>query len=550
MIHRDLLATLMILIYGPNTRALINRKIPPEILLQIFNHVRLVPCKRGTPRTNVWDPIIVHLDRLIRLSHVCRDWRNLIINTPTLWNRIDDPRRYWKRVEIATQRACGIPLHLSAKHQISRIMGELWNGDKPIRELRYEGASPELVKHHFQMPAPLLESLSLTGPSPRSSERRGLPAWRENHHVEIFHAHTPKLRLLALDMLSWVPKLQTTALTHLYLADCYGAHLLRRIMSLLSASPNLTDLVLVDGKDIFLDELRSMRNTHPTPQFMCNLRRLVFKCMSSSGVKLFLKHAVQLTSETSVRLSEVRPLQRDLLDEVSSLPPVSTFSKLLITGIGTRFRVIAEGLSAGMVIEHFVAENEDWGTALPRLLPVDQLRELHIVLRDSPALFASTPTAVFDFLASAPALERLYLDTYALAAVLDGLECYGKGSAPKKLACPNVVLHVTVPCHYPASPNIHLIQLFAVRQTKLGIRHLVVEYCPGCRGQPWQPLFARDVQVNFASVTSVPKQACTDEQEWCMLRTNWPACENLTYFGICLGGGEGTYRQAVCRVAQ
>lgn len=545
--HERILSTLTVLMDRPNAGVLINRKLPTEIFVEIFNSIRLEPCKRGTPGTSVWDPVIVHLDRLIRLSHVCRDWRNIIFNTGTLWDRIVDPRRHWKRAELAIRRApCGTPLILSARNELSHLMRPLLNGERPIRELRYEGLTREIAENHFQTRMPSLESLSLTGRlDGNSSRRRSHLTWRRDHAVDpgIFSTHTPNLRFLALDSLPWIPMLQTTALTHLYLADCYGSHLLTRTLSLLSASPNLTDLVLVDGKDILLE---SLRDAHPRPIVMRKLRRLVCKCMSSSGVKLFLSH-VQLSLETSLRLSEVRPLRRDVLDELSTLPSTSTINKLLITGIGTRFRVVGEGESAGIAIDHFVAENEDWGTALPRLLPMGQLRELHIVLRDSPALFASTPTALFDFLARAPALERLYLDTYALASVLDGLECYGRGSAPQKLACPNVALHVPVPCH-SAPSNMHLIQLFATRQTKLGIRHLIAEHCPGCRGQPYRPLFPKDVQVNFASVKCVPKPRGA-EHEWRMLRTNWPACEDLTYRGIC-PGGEDMYRLAFCHVAQ
>lgn len=77
------------------------------------------------PRTSVWDPVIVHLDRLIRLSDVCRDWRNIILNTRMLWATIDNPRRHWKRTELAQQRAGGVPLILSAWHAPSHRMREL-----------------------------------------------------------------------------------------------------------------------------------------------------------------------------------------------------------------------------------------------------------------------------------------------------------------------------------------------------------------------------------------------------------------------------------------
>ena len=162
MVHRDLLAILIVLIDGPNARVLINCKLPPEILLQIFNHVRLEPCKHGTPGASVWNPTAVHLDRLIRLSHVCRYWRDIILSTPTLWDRIDDARRHWKRVELASQRAHGIPLFLSAAYEPSHPMRQLWKGTN-IRELRYAGIALESAKYHLRARAPSLENLSLSG---------------------------------------------------------------------------------------------------------------------------------------------------------------------------------------------------------------------------------------------------------------------------------------------------------------------------------------------------------------------------------------------------
>lgn len=69
--------------------------------------------------------------------------------------------------------------------------------------------------------------------------------------MHIFCAHTPNLRFLVLDSLSWIAVLHTTALTHIYMVYCNGIHLLTRMLSLLSASPNMTDFVLVDSKDTY-----------------------------------------------------------------------------------------------------------------------------------------------------------------------------------------------------------------------------------------------------------------------------------------------------------
>ncbi|KZT68436.1 hypothetical protein DAEQUDRAFT_325768 [Daedalea quercina L-15889] len=513
MIHKDLLSTLMLMIDGPNTRVLIHHKLPPEILAVIFNHVRLQPCIRGTPRTSVWDPLIIRLDCLVQLSHVCRYWREIILGTSTLWDRIDDPTRRLKRVDLPAQRAQTVPLVISIAGEPTPSMDALLKGHKPIREVRYDGITISLSQKYLQQQAPLLESLSLTGTSGEPMMGRSRRP-SGGYPVQVFRGHTPRLHHLSLDSLHWIPTLQTSALTHLYLADCYGRNLLRRILSLLSASPNLTDLVLVDRNDVLHMEIPQ----HGAPVHLLRLQRLVFKDMSSAGVKVFLVQ-VRLTPETCVRIIDVRPLGADLLDKLAELLLRTEVTRFLIKGMGTRFTAVGEGPSAGIVIDHFIAENEEWGTALPRILPIRQLRELHVVLRDSPMLFASTPTAMVDFLARAPALKRLYVDTQGLESLADSLECYGRNSP--KLACPGVALHVQMPCHGPRS-NLSTIQSFATRQTNLGIRHLVAEYCPGCQGAPYRPWFPRDVQVNFASVTSTPKSRVG--HDWRMLRTNWPAC--------------------------
>ncbi|KAH9910163.1 uncharacterized protein B0H18DRAFT_516171 [Fomitopsis serialis] len=515
MVRKEILSTIMLLVEGPNTRVLVNHKLPTEILTLIFDYVRLQPRKRDTPGTSIWDPVVVRVDWLVRASHVCRHWRAIIVDTPALWDRIDDPQRRLDHVRVPAERARILPLTLSMKGEPTRPMNALLQSNKPIRELRYYGITIKLSQKYLQQSAYLLESLSLTGtPGRTTTGHARRPSG--GYPVQVFRGHTPSLRRLSLDSLNWIPTLQTSTLTHLYLADCYGRKLLQRILSLLSASPNLTDLVLVDRGDVL---------HHEDPQgnalvHLRHLRRLVLKHMSSAGVKRFISH-IRLNPETCVRLIGVLPLDGDLLNQLSRLPLNAGATKLMIKGSGTRRTVVYEGQSSGILIDHFTSLGEDWGTALPRMLAMDQLRELHVVLRDSPALFASTPTTLFDFLHRAPALENLYVDTQGLASLLDALECCR--SKPPKLACPNVVLHVQMPCRGPGSDSTSLIQSFAARQTNLGIRHLVAEYCPGCgagaRRRPW---FSREIQVNFESVTSMSNPRLG--RDWRMFRVDWPAC--------------------------
>ncbi|KAH9931265.1 uncharacterized protein B0H18DRAFT_1116428 [Fomitopsis serialis] len=498
MVRKELLSTIMLLVEGPNARVLVNHKLPTEILTLIFHYVRLQPRKRDTPGTSIWDPVVVRIDWLVRASHVCRHWRAIIVDTPALWDRIDDSRRRLDQVRVPAERAGIMPLTLTITREPTRPMNALLQSNKPIKEIRYDGITIELSKNTCSSPR-----MTTTEPS--------------QVYSVVFRGHTPSLRRLSLDSLNWIPTLQTSTLTHLYLADCCGKNSIQMILPLLAASPSLTDLVLVDSL-VDHDVLES-------PQ--CNalvrlrhLRRLVLKHMSSAGVKRFISH-IRLDPETCVRLINVLPLDGDLLDQLSRLPLVAGVTKLLIKGSGIRRTVICEGQSTGIFIDNFTSVDEEWGTALPRMLAMDQLRELHVVLRDSPALFASTPTALFDFLHRAPALEHLYVDTQGLASLLDALECCG--SKPPKLACPNLVLHVQMPCRGPGSDSTSLIQSFATRQTNLGIRYLVAEYCPGCgagaRRRPW---FSREIQVNFESVTSISNPRLG--RDWRMLRVDWPAC--------------------------
>jgi len=515
-IRKELLSTIMFLVEGPNARVLVNHKLPPEILTVIFNYVRLQPRKWDTPGTSIWEHLAVRIDWLVRASHVCRHWRAIIVDTPALWDRIDDPQIRLDQVLIPAQRARIMPLTLSMRGEPTRPMNVLLQSNRPIREIRYDGITIKLSHKYLQQPAYLLESLSLTGtPGKTTTGHARRPSG--GYLVQVFRGHTPRLRRLSLDSLNWIPTLQTSTLTHLYLADCFGRNLLQRILSLLSESPSLTDLVLADRSDVLHRVEDPQRNALV---HLRHLRRLVLKNMSSAGVKHFISH-MRLDSEACVRLIDVLPLDGDLLDQLSRLPLRAGMTKLLIKGSGTRCTVVYEGQSTGILIDHFTSLDEEWGTALPRMLAMDQLRELHVVLRDSPALFASTPTALFDFLHRAPALERLYVDTQGLASLLDALECCG--SKPPKLACPNVVLHVQMLCRGPGSDSMSLIQSFATRQTNLGIRRLVAEYCPGCGdGTPRRPWFSREIQVNFESVTSISNPRLG--HDWRMLRMNWPAC--------------------------
>ena len=60
-------------------------RLPNELLLKILKtYYEAEKCCKSDPRRYILRPFCV-----IPLTHICHHWRDLVLNTPTLWNEVD-----------------------------------------------------------------------------------------------------------------------------------------------------------------------------------------------------------------------------------------------------------------------------------------------------------------------------------------------------------------------------------------------------------------------------------------------------------------------------
>jgi F-box-like len=174
-----------------NTLAPISR-LPPEALAAIFSFVSSSALDESG-----------HL-RWIRVTHVCRQWRQIALNYPRFWSNIDVTRMSPAiMAEILTQAKMA-PLTLVARstHQNSEWFDALWKQLEAhishTRHLEVEGYLAAALGRLVSS-APVLEFLSL------SHQYKVLPSPRANIPNTLFNRTTPSLTHLELNNcdISW-----------------------------------------------------------------------------------------------------------------------------------------------------------------------------------------------------------------------------------------------------------------------------------------------------------------------------------------------------------
>ncbi|KAF8274352.1 hypothetical protein EI94DRAFT_1782567 [Lactarius quietus] len=100
-------ATIRALRFRRNAHSPIS-SLPPEVLAAIFSFLCLpgVPSLGGKPDN--------HLARL-RVSHVCHQWREIVLNQPFLWSHVDFTTVSLTRVTETLIRAKSVPLYFEAR---------------------------------------------------------------------------------------------------------------------------------------------------------------------------------------------------------------------------------------------------------------------------------------------------------------------------------------------------------------------------------------------------------------------------------------------------
>ncbi|KAF9257064.1 hypothetical protein L218DRAFT_1006593 [Marasmius fiardii PR-910] len=240
--------------------------LPSEILIEIFAYL-MAHRSASIPFENI-------RPSYINFTYVCRDWRDLALNTPTLWTQPDFRWPVWAREML--RRSKGAPLHISYRHEdvgeeefeatmtdvlahTSRFASLFLRLDLWREEMGYDRFFQALDK-----PAPLLRSLHLS--FCHTLHPHDIP-FAEN----LFDHNTPSLRQLTLDGCHFVwtsPLLKNLTVfflrTHVnaVTSPCSQCPSTKQFMEILEAMPQLevlnVDSSLPSHLSVALDPSRAV----------------------------------------------------------------------------------------------------------------------------------------------------------------------------------------------------------------------------------------------------------------------------------------------------
>jgi hypothetical protein len=331
-------------------------RLPSEILCKIFYFVKTPLRYMDRDRSFKW----------IRLTHVCRHWRNIAIASPTLWANDPWPLRNIPFLKEKLSRSKGVPLEIYNQAGITnwpealRGLELLFECSQRIKHLSIDFDAirwPEL-QDILPKSAPQLESLSLNNFFfPTSSLKRVL-------------YDTPKLRHLALTyfQIDWCSSSHFKhALTYLKLHDIEPRPTWKQFIDMLKGLPDLEVLDLVEALPTHTDEKVSSDFGSIN---LSSLRTLSLDYLKPREVQTFLSY-ITFPAATQVNIrcvdNKLSDLQAHLPGCLSAfvhsisnmLPPDISFQTLILssklTGFSEliiHFKLFIDALEGGRMLHN------------------------------------------------------------------------------------------------------------------------------------------------------------------------------------------------------
>ncbi|RPD56230.1 hypothetical protein L226DRAFT_538386 [Lentinus tigrinus ALCF2SS1-7] len=337
---------------------------PQELLLLVFGEATV-----ETPQRAAWC-----IDRfeeeeairtLVTITHVCKHWRNIALDTASLWTRISGNHRGRKAAFL--ERSRSLPLSFFVREPATRADGVV--SVLKAYASRLQRLDLAIYSTSISMPqvlnvlAPMLECLTICDYAYVHRPEGG-------HDPVILNQEVSFLRALALQPVSsWVPRNHFTRMTHLSLSftDITVFNQSRAILEILSRTPLLRFLQIGN----LASSLPTSSQYSSEPVALVHLQSLSF--VDSLVIPAFslLKH-VDLGEKTMVRLQGMRVLEYidDPLLSLPTLSPLKQATRLELAASGVQLHMVAEGATSGVWIGAVVNNDrvtDGWDQWLVRL---------------------------------------------------------------------------------------------------------------------------------------------------------------------------------------
>lgn len=285
----------------PTTAAQIDR-LPPETLAAIFVH--LSKEERDSHGRNSSSLI----QDLVSITHVCRFWRQVAINAPDLWNKINTTNL--EAVDTFLERSGAVPLSVDLRPLDREILLAVTPHVHRFRQ--FSLSAPRDPDYNpfvtLTKPAPLLERLGIN-----------YPAVDFGPYV-LFDDQVPRLR--ELEMFTngvWLQnQLGNLTSLDLTLRDTVSPRSnFPAFLDMLRRCPVLEEMVLWWN---IWDVAPAEPNRSPTVP-LHRLRKLLLRSFSTGNIKYLLRSLAFMTNEVAIHLNAVN-LETEGEDFVSELQTV------------------------------------------------------------------------------------------------------------------------------------------------------------------------------------------------------------------------------------
>ncbi|KAL6298264.1 hypothetical protein BKA93DRAFT_811997 [Sparassis latifolia] len=372
---------------------------------------------------------------IIDLTHVCRHWRNVALDLPSLWANVADSSCDKPVLRTLIDRSRMALLNVFMENYPLPFVTRLMTSDgHRVRSVWWEGHCNEHALQLFNFPAPAIQSLVLM----EFGKLKDTPIVP----VLLFHGNAPRIRQLFLQRLSWLPSNEFSSLTQLHLASYSGPGLSSAVLTLLGRTPNLRDLILSHLRDLSVQpESRVIPLMH--------LRTFLYR-ENSAGVAPIFQH-LTLGVETALKIYYLQPSEVAVPCGLSPLPVAQSITKIaILQWTNSQWMdmssVLAVGPQSGVDIGMFEPQSQQMVDAMFELvrdeLPCVQVRELWIM--EIRCALSSRHADLATMLRCMPNLEKMVVLEENLTQIVHALLWSNQlpdPSSPRKPMTLHIIIH-------------------------------------------------------------------------------------------------------------